>query len=219
LSELAAPLAGADTVRLAAVAAAIADAAHNRAAASVFADIPSGWRNLASGDQVKTYRDDAGDEHCVAYRYTRTGVLFADAESVALVSATPEQVVLADNGVAHAFTVARYGPESQEIYVDSPLGAVHLVAVPRLPEPGSQVAAGSLVAPMPGAVTRVGAAVGDPVSAGQPLIWLEAMKMEHTITAPTDGVLAELNVKPGEQVEVGSVLAHVEAPAAEGDPQ
>ena len=43
-------------------------------------------------------------------------------------------------------------------------------------------------------MVRVGAAVGDTVTAGQPLIWLEAMKMEHTITAPSDGVLAELNV-------------------------
>lgn len=58
---------------------------------------------------------------------------------------------------------------------------------------------------------RVAATVGDTVTAGQPLIWLEAMKMEHTITAPTDGVLAELNVEPGRQVEVGSILARVDA--------
>lgn len=49
---------------------------------------------------------------------------------------------------------------------------------------------------MPGAVVRVGAAVGDTVTAGQPLVWLEAMKMEHTLTAPGDGVLAELTVTP-----------------------
>jgi pyruvate carboxylase subunit A/propionyl-CoA carboxylase alpha chain len=65
---------------------------------------------------------------------------------------------------------------------------------------------------MPGAVVRVGAAVGDTVSAGQPLVWLEAMKMEHTVTAPTDGVLAELHVAAGQQVEVGAVLARVEDP-------
>src|ERR1700740_575266 len=76
-------------------------------------------------------------------------------------------------------------------------GPVHLVALPRFPEPGSTVEKGSLVAPMPGNVIRLGAAVGAPVTAGQPLIWLEAMKMEHTITAPTDGVLAELDVNTG----------------------
>jgi biotin carboxyl carrier protein len=70
---------------------------------------------------------------------------------------------------------------------------------------------------MPGAVIRVGAEVGDAVTAGQPLVWLEAMKMEHTVTAPADGVLTQLNVKPGEQVEVGTVLARVESPQIEGD--
>ena len=70
---------------------------------------------------------------------------------------------------------------------------------------------GSLLAPMPGSVLRVGAAVGDTVTAGQPLVWLEAMKMEHTIAAPADGVLAELNVTAGTQVEVGAVLARVDS--------
>jgi pyruvate carboxylase subunit A/propionyl-CoA carboxylase alpha chain len=63
---------------------------------------------------------------------------------------------------------------------------------------------------MPGSVVRVGAAVGDTVAAGQPLIWLEAMKMEHTITSPQAGVLAELNVTAGQQVDVGAVLARVD---------
>ena len=63
---------------------------------------------------------------------------------------------------------------------------------------------------MPGSVLRIGAAVGDTVTAGQPLIWLEAMKMEHTVAAPSDGVLVELNVEPGQQVDVGAVLARVD---------
>jgi pyruvate carboxylase subunit A/propionyl-CoA carboxylase alpha chain len=63
---------------------------------------------------------------------------------------------------------------------------------------------------MPGSVLRIGAAVGDTVTAGQPLIWMEAMKMEHTVAAPGDGVLAELNVEVGQQVEVGTVLARVD---------
>ncbi|OBJ53036.1 biotin carboxylase N-terminal domain-containing protein [Mycobacterium sp. 1423905.2] len=213
LAELSAPLAEPSTVRLSALAAALADAAHNRAQATVLGSLPSGWRNLASGYQVKTYRDDADTEHRIEYRFTRTGLALPGDETVQLVSATPEQVVLADgNGVDHSFAVARYGAD---IYVDSALGPVHLVALPRFPEPGSAVEQGSLVAPMPGNVIRLGAGVGDTVSAGQPLIWLEAMKMEHTITAPNDGVLTQLNVKAGQQVEVGAVLARVEAP--EGD--
>jgi propionyl-CoA carboxylase alpha chain len=121
-------------------------------------------------------------------------------------------VVLADTrGLEAPFTVARY---SDQIYVDSPSGAVHLVAVPRFSEPGSAVQEGSLVAQMPGVVVRVGTQVGAVVTAGQPLLWLEAMKMEHTITAPADGVLTELNVQQGTQVDVGTVLAIVN-PTAE----
>jgi propionyl-CoA carboxylase alpha chain len=219
LTELSAPLSDDATVRLAAIAAALADAARNRATATVFEAIPSGWRNLPSGYQVKTYRDDGGsgaaNEHRIEYRFSRTGLVLPGDESVRLVSATADEVVLAHDEVDHNFSVARYG---QDIYVDSARGPVHLVALPRFPAPGSAVEQGSLVAPMPGNVIRLAAAVGDTVTTGQPLIWLEAMKMEHTITAPNDGVLAELNVNTGQQVEVGAVLARVEAPATEENP-
>ncbi|MGH3532797.1 MAG: biotin/lipoyl-containing protein, partial [Mycobacterium sp.] len=220
LAELSAPLADSAAVRLSAVAAALADAAHNRLTAAVFGSIPSGWRNLVSGNQVKAYLDDRGDEIRVEYRFTRSGLVLAD--DVRLVAATPDEVVLADaDGVAYSFEIARYDdPNSIHVYVDSPHGPVHLVALPRLPEPGSAVEQGSLVAPMPGNVIRIGAQVGDTVVAGQPLVWLEAMKMEHTITAPSDGVLVQLDVKTGEQVEVGAVLARVDVSEnAEGDPE
>ncbi|WP_273734654.1 biotin carboxylase N-terminal domain-containing protein [Mycolicibacterium septicum] len=207
LDTLAAPLADAGAVTLSAIAVALADAAYNRSSARVFGAAPSGWRNLVSGPQSRAYRDTAGDDVQVRYRFTRTGVELPDHDGVSLVSATPDRVVLTVNGVDRAFDVARYG---DQVFVDSPLGPVQLTALPRFPDPDDAVAHGSLLAPMPGSVVRVGAAVGDTVTAGQPLIWLEAMKMEHTIAAPEDGVLAELNVAAGQQVEVGAVLARVE---------
>ena len=104
------------------------------------------------------------------------------------------------------------GPvDGDRVFVDTATGGVEFVAVPRFVEPGSTVAPGSLVAPMPGMVIRVAAALGDAVTAGQPLLVLEAMKMEHTLAAPNDGVLAELNVTAGQQVDVGTVLALVES--------
>jgi propionyl-CoA carboxylase alpha chain len=215
LAVLSAPLADATAVRWSAVATALADAAHNRVTAQVCGSVPSGWRNLTSGYQVKTYRDDDDSEQRIEYRFTRTGLEFANDEAAHLISASPDEVVLADdNGVATSFAVARYG---EDIYVDSARGPVHLTAVPRFPEPGAAVEKGSLVAPMPGNVIRLGAQVGDSVTAGQPLIWLEAMKMEHTITAPADGVLTQLDVATGQQVEVGAILARVEVPGNEGD--
>jgi acetyl/propionyl-CoA carboxylase alpha subunit len=209
LAELARPVAEAAAPRLSALAAALADAAHNAASATVLGGLPSGWRNLPSGHQTRRYVDAAGEEYAVAYRFTRGGLVFADDESVHLVSSTPGRVVLETNGVERPLDVARYG---NEVFVDSPLGPVRLTVQPRFPDPDSAVAQGSLLAPMPGSVIRVGAAAGDTVKAGQPLIWLEAMKMEHTIAAPGAGVLAELNVSAGQQVDVGAVLARIESP-------
>ncbi|MGV0812039.1 biotin carboxylase N-terminal domain-containing protein [Mycolicibacterium boenickei] len=212
LDALAAPLADAETVALSSVAAALADAARNRSNARAFGPAPSGWRNLASGYQSRTYRDAAGEDVPVRYRFTRAGVELPDHDGVSVVSATPERVVLSVHGVERAFDVAGYG---DQVFVDSALGPVPLTVLPRYPDPDDAVAHGSLLAPMPGSVVRVGAAVGDTVTAGQPLIWLEAMKMEHTIAAPEDGVLAELNVAAGQQVEVGAVLARVESEEGE----
>ena len=212
LAELAAPLSDAHTVQLAALVAALADAAQNRRSATVFAAAPSGWRNLASGFQSKKYRDSAGEVHDISYRFTRDGMEVPGYDALTLVSAEPDHVVLTVDGVDRPFDVARY---DDTVFVDSPLGPVQLVALPRFPDPDAAVAQGSLLAPMPGSVLRIGAAVGDTVTAGQPLIWLEAMKMEHTVTAPSDGVLVELDVEPGQQVDVGAVLARVDNPGGE----
>src|SRR5262245_43911 len=146
LAELAAPLADQRAVRLSAFAAALADAAGNRQTAMVFTTAPSGWRNLASGYQTKSYGDASGETHVVRYRFTRTGVELPGDDDVALVSAQPDRVVLSVAGVERQFDVARY---EDSVFVDSPLGPVQLVALPRFPDPAAAVAQGSLLAPMP----------------------------------------------------------------------
>ena len=201
-SELFEPLADAPAVELSAVAAALADAAANRSAARVNAGAPSGWRNLPSEPQRKVY-----GETTVRYRFTRAGVSVDGHEGLRPVSVSAGAVVLAVDGVRRRFDVARYGAL---VCVDSPLGPVSFARRPRFADQSEQVAAGSLLAPMPGTVIRLGASPGDRVVAGQPLLWLEAMKMEHTIGAPADGVLAELAVVVGQLVDVGAVLAVLE---------
>jgi acetyl-CoA/propionyl-CoA carboxylase biotin carboxyl carrier protein len=67
--------------------------------------------------------------------------------------------------------------------------------------------AGVVRSPMPGSVLAVKAAPGDRLAAGQPLVVVEAMKMEHVVAAPMGGILAELNVQPGAQVALDEVLA------------
>jgi acetyl-CoA/propionyl-CoA carboxylase biotin carboxyl carrier protein len=63
---------------------------------------------------------------------------------------------------------------------------------------------------MPGTVLAVKASEGDHVDAGQPLVVVEAMKMEHTVTAPLAGVVAKLPVRAGAQVALDAVLAVIE---------
>ncbi|QWF82332.1 acetyl/propionyl/methylcrotonyl-CoA carboxylase subunit alpha [Amycolatopsis sp. CA-230715] len=74
---------------------------------------------------------------------------------------------------------------------------------------GDAVDAGPVKSPMPGSVLVVKVARGDAVSAGTPLMVVEAMKMEHTITAPVDGVVSELHVRAGQQVALDEPLAMV----------
>jgi 3-methylcrotonyl-CoA carboxylase alpha subunit len=74
---------------------------------------------------------------------------------------------------------------------------------------GAAAGDGAIVAPMPGKVTSVEVSKGGKVAKGQRLLTLEAMKMEHGLVAPFDGVVAELNVKAGAQVQVDAVLAVV----------
>jgi propionyl-CoA carboxylase alpha chain len=96
--------------------------------------------------------------------------------------------------------------------VQSSLGSSSHIVVPRFSDPALVHAAGSLTAPMPGAVVRVLVDVGAVVVAGQPLVVLEAMKMEHTVAAPADGTVTTVGVTAGQQVDAGTVLVVVDEP-------
>ncbi|MFI9081257.1 acetyl/propionyl/methylcrotonyl-CoA carboxylase subunit alpha [Streptomyces sioyaensis] len=196
-----------------ALAAALADAAGR----SRF----GGFRNVPSGPQVKTYA--CGDtEYPIRYRLGRDGLSAEDFPGVRLLTLGAHEVVLDVDGVRRRFAVTRYG---DRVHVDAPplAGAAAAVpcswsftALPRFPDPAARTEPGSLLAPMPGTVVRIAAGLteGDRVTAGQPLLWLEAMKMEHKITAPAAGTLTSLPVHTGRQVEVGALLAVVDATAA-----
>jgi 3-methylcrotonyl-CoA carboxylase alpha subunit len=74
---------------------------------------------------------------------------------------------------------------------------------------------GDILSPMPGRIIAVEVAAGDVVIKGQKLLTLEAMKMEHTLVAPFDGVVAELNAEAGAQVQVEALLVRIEAEVSE----
>ncbi len=205
LDVLAAPLADEATVRLSALAAALALDASARRAATVLGGLPSGWRNVVSAPQQVDFIG-----HEVRYRLTRDGLVAEGLDAVSLVAHDIDRVVLEVAGVRRTFAVA---VADAVVHVDSSLGSVSLTRVPRFLDPASQVAPGSLVAPMPGSVVRLAVAPGDAVTAGDPILWLEAMKMQHRVDAPADGVVVEVAVTLGQQVDVGAVLAVVAASA------
>jgi propionyl-CoA carboxylase alpha chain len=208
-------LAEPEAIRLSALAAALA-AAERRRRDSRLPGVAAGWRNVSSGLHRAGFIGLGADlAFEVRYAVDRDGLRAEGYDGVSLVTAAPEEVALEVGRVRRRFEVTAY---PGLVCVDSPLGPVQLVPLDRFPDARSAAAAGSLVAPMPGVVTRLGAAVGDRVTAGTPVLWLEAMKMEHALAAPVDGVVTVLAARVGAQVEVGAVLAVVEpeagAPAA-----
>ncbi|MBB5873257.1 propionyl-CoA carboxylase alpha chain [Allocatelliglobosispora scoriae] len=226
LPALAAPLADTRAQQLSAVAAALAVACAHRLAAPVLSRLPLGWRNLRSAPHRRSFTAPDGRVVAVAYRFGRDGVAVVEGVdeevggSIGVESVSPSLVVLRVGGVQIPFRVALPGScafsvagatenarDLPRIEIDSPLGGVALVLVGRFPAPTREVAAGSLLAPMPGTVIRVAVAEGDSVTAGQPLLWLEAMKMQHQISAPADGVVTHLPAREGLQVNPGTPLA------------
>ena len=77
-------------------------------------------------------------------------------------------------------------------------------------ESGASASDGAVISPMPGKLIAVAISEGDTVTKGQKLVTLEAMKMEHSLTAPFDGIVAELNATEGAQVSEGTLLARIE---------
>ncbi|MGN6722060.1 MAG: biotin/lipoyl-containing protein, partial [Marmoricola sp.] len=195
---------GPQALALSAFAAAIAGAVAAQGSAKVQSRIPAGFRNVVAQPQVTTYL--RGDEELDVRWYGGRGFTSADLENVTVVDASSTDVTLEVDGVRRDFAVSVVG---DQVDVDSSLGHVALKRKARFVDPRLQVAAGSLLAPMPGSVVAIRGAVGDVVEEGQPILVMEAMKMQHTISAPHAGVLAELNAIEGQQVEAGSVLAVV----------
>ena len=216
-AELGAPLLGADADVPHVVAAALAMQIVNRVRATVWAELPSGWRNNPAVPQRLELRN-GDNEHSVAYTNGRAGeiAMTIDGEPVAVVlhSAAYHVIDATVDGVRRRYHVV-IPPDDAFIDVNSPLGSSSYSVVPRFADPSDQVAAGSLVAPMPGAVVRVLVEVGAAVTKGDPLVVLEAMKMEHTVASPSDGTVIDVRVEAGKQVDAGSILAVVEAASAD----
>jgi acetyl/propionyl-CoA carboxylase alpha subunit len=221
-------------LQLHALAAALAAQAASRTVATVLRPVRSGFRNNPGPPTVRRFLVGTGAaerELAVGYRLGRdTGVhlrhpsvaderrssLFTvdgEALPVTLIDARPDAVDLVVDGVRRRFDVRRY---DNAVHVDSALGSAAFRPLDRFPSKEGQRPSGSLVAPMPGTVVKVLAAPGDTVTKGDPVVVIEAMKMEHTIGAAGDGMVHEILVEVGRQVDIDQVIAVITAADSEG---
>ena len=186
------------------VAAAIALAEQAGAARTVQRGIPVAFRHVVSQPQITEFEDGTR----VEWWGGRGGYVLDDAAVVSTSSTDGGyDIVLEQDGVRTSFDVSIAG---DAVDVDWPGGHVALRVRPRFVDPADAVATGSLLAPMPGTVVSVAVEPGQQVEAGQPVLVLEAMKMQHRVSAPYAGTVTEIDVKPGQQVASGEVLAVVE---------
>jgi 3-methylcrotonyl-CoA carboxylase alpha subunit len=164
----------------------------------------------------RRFEFEFGGEHAKAWlTYERGGTLHLAVESAKeggeAVVAGPLTFVAQGGAIELQFagqrTRAAVYAQGEVDHVFTPRGATQITAIDLLAHAGEAAAEGGrLTAPMPGKVVSFAVKAGDAVTRGQPLAVMEAMKMEHTIAAPADGVVQELLYAPGDQVTEGAEL-------------
>jgi len=118
------------------------------------------------------------------------------------------------DGIRRRVTVLDHGPETTVFFNGESWRLIEID--PLAAHEGEDPAAGRLTAPMPGRVTQLLVEVGDTVQRGRPLMTIEAMKMEHTVVAPADGVVEAVRFTVGDLVEEGAELIALALPRREG---
>ncbi|MDG2304056.1 MAG: biotin carboxylase N-terminal domain-containing protein [Candidatus Binatia bacterium] len=184
----------------------------NRADATILGMAPSGWRNARLPDQ-KLVLDHGEDSVTVSYRSQRDGRFRFSDGTLARIHDWREGGI--DVEIGGRRSEARVTRNGTEIIVQTPHGDLTLKERPRFKVPGADEAEGGFVAKMPGKVIELRVKVGDAVQAGETLLVLEAMKMEHPMRAAESGTVTEVRVTEGEQVDAGALLLVVE-PTEEG---
>lgn len=174
----------------------------NRASDEVTDFMPSNWTNGRMPYQrIKLMI--LKNEIEIKYQLKRSG-LFEVMGTNCKIHAVDESGIDVEVG-SHRF-FAQVTRADNQILINMPFGDLDAVIVPRFIEPGNEVPEGGLVAPMPGKVIEVRVKKGDKVKAGDTLIIIEAMKMEHSIKATENGKVTKLMVSLNQQVDNGATL-------------
>jgi len=179
----------------------------NRLKANTASFMSSGWTNGRLPKQNITFIFD-NEEYKVLYKYKRNIGYVFEWGKIGIIHSTDEYGIDAEfNGKRH---YSRITIKDNNILVHMPFGDVNLEIKPRFVMPGSENIQGSLSAPMPGKVIALNVKKGSKVKAGDVLVILEAMKMEHSIKALEDGVVSKILISKNDQVENGAPLMIVD---------
>ena len=179
----------------------------NRSKTNIASFMSSGWTNGRLPKQNITLVFDK-EEYKVLYKYKRNiGYVFEWGKIGVIHSADKYGIDVEFNGKRH---YSRITIKDNNILVHMPYGDVNLEIKPRFLMPGSEKPQGSLSAPMPGKVIALNVKKGSKVKAGDVLVILEAMKMEHSIKAAEDGVVSKILISKNDQVENGAPLMIVD---------
>jgi propionyl-CoA carboxylase alpha chain len=172
------------------------------------------WVRLVPGDAPEDGDPDprATEHQVIVHAAADGGVVTGTATAGAgdLGDPGPGHLDLEIDGRRQRLTLARHGGE---VHVGTADGRVVVHERPRFPAAAAEEVAGATLAPMPGAVVAVAVGEGDVVATGDLLVTVEAMKMEHRITAPFAGRVGEVRVSAGQQVDADQVLVVVDAEA------
>ena len=196
-----------DELNLALTAAAMWKQMRNRISSDIAPYIPSGWTNGRLPNPNITFLLD-GEEIFVEYKLINKNKFLVFNSEVEVVNIDDKYIDLVFDGVR---VKSRISEDAEFILVHIPSGDVSFEVKPRFSMPGLEVQAGGLVAPMPGKVVDLKVKKGSKVKSGETLVILEAMKMEHSIKASEDGVIADIFIKENDQVENGAVLMVVDS--------
>ncbi len=172
---------------------------------------PPGFRLLRGTPPARAELAGPDGEHVVTYRLRAARgdtALDLDGAPLTLRDLTPDTVRVVDDGVERACRVARYGDLTD---VDDGERSTTWRTRPRLPDSDAALVAGNPVSEVPGTVVEVFVAPGDAVTAGQRLVVLEAMKMEHPALAAADGVVETVHVEVGQYVQAHATLVTLAA--------
>ena len=175
----------------------------NRNNSNVAKFMPSGWTNGRLPNQKVTVEFE-NTEYDFQYKQQRDQkFLFSNNKEAYIYSCDEDGIDMIFDGKRH---YSRVTTSKNNILVHMPFGDVMLQSKPRFKMPGTEVTIGGLIAPMPGKVIDVKVKKGKKVKAGDTLVILEAMKMEHSIKAAEDGTVSELLISVNDQVENGALL-------------